>query len=135
MVPCVRLNGTSDIRWEDVAHGRLPNVFAAFPEVPFYDYTKVPNRRRALEVPNYHLTFSYSHRPEFAGIVDKARACYGDRVNFAAVFARALPATFLDRPVISGDETDLRFLDAPGVVVGLTAKGHAKRDASGFVVP
>lgn len=135
MTACVRLNGTSDIRWEDVPAGRLPNVFAAFPSVQFYDYTKIPNRRRALDVVNYHMTFSYSHRPEFAGIVDKARACYGDRVNYAAVFKRALPATFLDRPVISGDETDLRFLDAAGVVVGLTAKGNAKRDASGFVVP
>lgn len=137
MVPCVRLNGTSDIRWEDVTCESFNHqtIFALFPAVQFYDYTKIPNRRRALEVPNYHLTFSYSHRPEFAGIVDKARANYGDRVNYAVVFKRGLPAEFLGRPVVSGDDTDLRFLDRAGVVVGLTAKGSAKRDVSGFVVP
>jgi hypothetical protein len=134
MVAVVRLNGTSDIRWEDVPVGSHANIFAAFPDVQFYDYTKIPNRRRALDVPNYHLTFSYSARPEFAGIVAKALECYGSRVNYAAVFKRALPAQFLGRAVVSGDNTDLRFLDAPGVVVGLTAKGNAKRDTSGFVV-
>jgi len=133
---CVRMNGTSDIRWEDVPCEGAPNVFAAFPTVQFYDYTKIPNRRRALDVSNYHLTFSYSHRPEFAAIVDKARETYGARVSFAAVFAsKAYPAEFLGRPVVNGDETDLRFLDAPGVVVALYAKGRAKRDTSGFVVP
>jgi hypothetical protein len=37
-------------------------------------------------------------------------------------------------PVVNGDEHDLRFLDAKGVVVGLNAKGGAKYDTSGFVV-
>ncbi len=148
MVPAIRLNGTSDIRWEDIelpavtfrnggvliSSPALPNIFARFKGVQFYDYTKIPNRRRALDVANYHLTFSYSHRPEFAGIVAKALETYGDRVNFAAVFAKALPAAFLGRDVISGDDTDLRFLDRTGAVVGLTAKGRAKRDTSGFVV-
>ena len=45
--------------------------------------------------------------------------------------------------VVNGDDSDLRFLDkrsaVPGyinqfVVVGLTAKGNAKNDATGFVV-
>lgn len=135
MVAVVRLNGTSDIRWEDVPAGVHANIFAAFPAVQFYDYTKIPNRRRALSVPNYHLTFSYSHRPEFAGVVAKAIACYGAAVNYAVVFKRAAPAEFLGRATVSGDETDLRFLDPAGVVVALTAKGNAKRDTSGFVVP
>jgi hypothetical protein len=133
---CVRLNGTSDIRWEDIPVGPFASVFAAFPEIQFYDYTKIPNRRRALDVPNYRMTFSYSARPEFAPIVAKALATYGDRVNVAAVFAsRDLPQAFLGRTVANGDESDLRFLDPTGVVVGLYAKGKAKRDTSGFVVP
>jgi hypothetical protein len=150
MVPAVRLNGTSDIRWEDIpAPGvsfRIPggglttyaaraSIFEMFPWVPFYDYTKIPNRRRALDIPNYSLTFSYSQRPEFAGIVSKAREVYGSRVNVAVVFAGALPQTFMGRRVVSGDDTDLRFLDPDDVVVGLTAKGRAKKDVLGFVVP
>lgn len=135
LVPCVRLNGTSDIRWENIPALDQPNIFAVFPTVQFYDYTKIPNRRRALTVPNYHLTFSYSHRPEFAPIVAKALATYGDRVNIAAVFpSRTLPAQFLGRPVINGDAHDLRFLDSSRAVVGLYTKGNGKRDRSGFVV-
>jgi hypothetical protein len=133
----VRPNGTSDIRWESIPCSRngvdYPNIFAAFPDVQFYDYTKIPNRRVA-HIPNYALTFSYSHVPEFAPIVVKALRHYGATVNFAAVFHGKVPASFLGRPVINGDETDLRFLDAPGVVVGLKAKGKARRDMSGFVV-
>lgn len=134
MIPCVRLNGTSDIRWEDVPYGRLPNIFAAFPHVQFYDYTKVPNRRRALDVPNYHLTFSYSARPEFERIVNLALSTYGNRVGVAVVFKCKSPPRFLGRPVINGDETDLRFLDTPGSVIALKAKGSGKRDTSGFAV-
>lgn len=133
LVPVVRLNGTSDIRWESVQCGEHANVFTAFPRVQFYDYTKIPNRR-VSGIPNYHLTFSYSHRSEYAPIVAKALTHYSDTVSFSVVFRGAMPAYFLGRPVINGDESDLRFLDQPGVVVGLTAKGRAKRDTSGFVV-
>lgn len=134
----VRLNGTSDIRWESVSCVRAgkpyANLFAAFGELQFYDYTKLPNRK-VIGIPNYHLTFSYSHRGEFAPIVARAVRFYGAAVNFAAVFSQALPAYFLGRSVVNGDESDLRFLDRRGVVVGLVAKGRARRDASGFVVP
>ena len=36
--------------------------------------------------------------------------------------------------VYNGDETDVRFKDPKGVVVGLIAKGDAKKDETGFVV-
>jgi hypothetical protein len=62
-------------------------------------------------------------------------------INVAVVFAVArskpLPATFTiggqSFPVNNGDETDLRFLDAKGVIVGLRAKGKARKDTTGFV--
>jgi hypothetical protein len=133
----VRLNGTSDVRFESIPCERAgvtySHIFAAFDAIQFYDYTKIPNRRIS-DIPNYTLTFSYSHRPEFARIVAAAVRHYGERVNFAAVFAKALPAHFLGRRVIDGDASDLRFLDRRGVVVGLVAKGRARRDRSGFVV-
>lgn len=131
LTPVVRLNGTSDIRWEDLPCGDHANVFAAFPDVTFYDYTKIPNRRRIPA--NYHLTFSGSGRAEWQPYVDKALSARPD-MNLTIVFRGALPATYAGRPVINGDESDLRFLDPAGVVVGLTAKGRAKKDFSGFVV-
>lgn len=134
LTPAIRLNGTSDIRWEDIPYGRgWKNIFARFPHVQFYDYTKIPNRHRALDIKNYHLTFSYSARPEFQKYALRGMEIYD---NMAVVFAVPPPTEFWNRLVINGDEHDLRFLDPPGVVVALTAKGaNAKRDdGSGFVV-
>ena len=129
----VRLNGTSDIRWESIAIDQYPHIFARFSETQFYDYTKIPNRRIA-GIKNYHLTFSYSAAPAFAPIVVKALQHYGESVSFAAVFKDAMPEYFLGRDVINGDESDLRFLDRAGVVVGLKAKGRARTSLSQFAV-
>jgi len=135
LVPLVRLNGTSDIRWERIPVVRdgvdYANVMDAFPDVQFYDYTKIANRR---DVPaNYDLTFSYSGLPGFASHVEKAIAA-GMRV--AVVFNRqdSIPAEFLGRPCIDGDNSDLRHVEPSDVVVALYAKGAARRDTSGFVV-
>jgi hypothetical protein len=133
LVPCVRLNGTSDILWEHVKlDGK--NMMEHFPTVQFYDYTKFPSRRHGL--PNYHLTFSLAEDND-------AKACVAlaNGVNVAVVFkvarSKPLPATFTiggqSFPVINGDETDLRFLDAKGSIVGLRAKGRARKDTTGFV--
>lgn len=128
--PAVRLNGTSDIRWETVPCGAHPNLMARFPGCQFYDYTKLPNRRGVPA--NYHLTFSLSSTNDRA-----AAAALANGFNVAVVFAvkrgAPLPATFAHRPVIDGDLSDHRFLDPRGVIVGLRAKGPAIRDTSGFV--
>lgn len=135
--PCVRLNGTSDIRWELIGVSRdgqaFPHVFAAFPEVQFYDYTKIANRR-VDGIANYALTWSYSAaNPAYAAMAETAKA---KGMNVAVVFRRKgdIPAAFLGLPTYDGDKDDLRFLDPKGVVVALYAKGKAKADYSGFVV-
>ena len=125
LIPCVRLNGTSDIRWENVSLVQAPNMFEHFPHVQFYDYTKVPGRD--LDIPNYHLTFSLAESNDSDAQAELERGC-----NIAVVFDK-VPETYLGTPVIDGDESDLRFLDPAGVVVGLKAKGDARRDTSGFV--
>lgn len=131
-IPLVRLNGTSDIRWEDIkvdAQGR--NIFELFPTVQFYDYTKIPNRKNIPA--NYDLTFSYSGVVSFLPYVRKA-VSNGERL--AVVFDKKenFPEVFLGLPVISGDDSDVRHLDKRGAVVALYAKGKAKKDMSGFVV-
>lgn len=131
LIPCVRLNGTSDIPWENVkVDGQ--NLMEIFPSVQFYDYTKSSKRAIAFskgEFPkNYSLTFS---RAENNGAVAELVAKLG--VNVAAVF-KTMPEKYLGIPVINGDESDLRFLDPSGVIVGLKAKGKARKDTSGFVI-
>ena len=122
----VRLNGTSDIAWENIPVNGADNIMALFPNVQFYDYTKLPSRR----VPsNYHLTVSYS-----AANLAYARKAALSKHNIAVVFLDDLPASYLGRPVINGDKDDLRFLDPGNAVVGLVAKGPAKRDTTGFVI-
>jgi len=78
---------------------------------------------------NYHLTFSRSESNQ--GHVEKVLREGG---NVAAVFRNALPKEYIGHEVISGDETDLRFLDKRNCVVGLTEKGLAKKDLTGFVI-
>lgn len=132
-MPSLRLNLTSDIQFENILfEGKT--VFEHFPHIPFMDYTKIPKRMFAWlagKMPsNYHLTFS---RSETNGAIAETIAVAGG--NVAAVFAtKALPAMYYGRPVVNGDESDLRFLDPAGVVVGLYAKGKAKKDTSGFVI-
>lgn len=133
MTPVVRLNGTSDILWERIslnyAGKEYANIMEVFPDIQFYDYTKIAARPNLPK--NYDLTFSYSGVGSFAKHVATALK---NGMRIAAVFIGAMPETFLDRPVMNGDETDLRFLDDKNVIVGLKAKGKAKKDTSGFVV-
>lgn len=120
LIPCFRLNGTSDIAWEKYG------IMEKFANVQFYDYTKMRNRK-VSHLKNYHLTFSAADGNDM-----DTRLAASAGMNVAAVF-RTVPETYVGRPVIDGDETDLRFLDPKGVVIGLKAKGKAKKDTSGFV--
>jgi hypothetical protein len=166
-LPCIRLNGTSDIQWEIIptknTHYRISqmhlfqeyaeyfegyghpewkpckeivdlgwreanNIFELFPDVQFYDYTKIPTRK-VEQHKNYHLTWSYSEaNMKYANLFD--RIAY----NIAVVFNGDMPIHFKGREVVNGDESDLRFLDKQNVIVGLKAKGKAKKDMSGFVI-
>lgn len=122
----IRLNGTSDIRWERLA----PYLFERWGDsVIFYDYTKSPNRK----VPdNYHLTYSVNEYDSVANIADKL-----DRYGRAAIVldtkrGEDLPSDWHDLPVVDGDKDDQRWQNC-GVLVGLRAKGDAIGDTSGFV--
>jgi len=119
LIPAIRLNGTSDILWE-----KLSSLMVEFSEVQFYDYTKVPLQHRG-QLPNYHLTFSFSG--------DNWQACedaMNRGVNVAVVFAGDIPDSYKGHEVIDGTEHDLRFLDKKNVIVGLCIKGNeAKKRA------
>lgn len=124
--PAVRLNGTSDYpvhTW---------GLMEAFPGVQFYDYTKDTRKmseylRGKLPI-NYHLTFS---RSETNGA--KAREMVEAGALVAMVFKAPLPKKYLGAKVLDGDESDLTFTKGKGIL-GLKAKGKARRDLSGFAV-
>ena len=122
LIPVFRLNGTSDLSWEK--YDMLPglNVFECFPQVQFYDYTKVLGRK-VKGIANYHLTFSKAENNDS----DVAEALL-QGMSVVAVYDK------IPEGVPSADETDLRFLDPKGVMLGLKAKGKAKKDYSGFVI-
>jgi len=98
------------------------NIFELFPNVQFYDYTKVLGRKVA-KYPNYHLTFSKADGND----ADVAEALL-QGMSVVAVYDK------IPEGVPSADETDLRFLDPKGIMLGLKAKGRAKKDYSGFVI-
>jgi hypothetical protein len=129
--PCVRLNGTSDIRWENHI-----DMEAEYPDIQFYDYTKDVNRLNKKLPSNYHLTLSFSQATmRYSGMVlDQMRKHKGS--NMAVVFRHKdkIPQKYMGFTVVDGDKDDLRFLDPKGVVVALYAKGKATKDTTGFVV-
>ena len=122
LIPVFRLNGTSDLSWEKYPVCGADNIFALFPTIQFYDYTKVLGRK-VSHIENYHLTFSKADGND----ADVAEALM-QGMSVVAVYD-AIPAD-----VPSADETDLRFLDPRGIMLGLKAKGRAKKDYSGFVI-
>lgn len=134
MALAIRLNATSDIPWHRIPVDDAANIMTLFPNVQFYDYTKVAKRIFEQRPANYHLTFSADER-NHADVLKVLEA----GGNVAMVFrSRALVETLLGSSyngatVIDGDETDLRFLDPTRSIVALYAKGPAKSDISGFV--
>jgi hypothetical protein len=136
LIPAVRLNGTSDLPWENVKLDGQ-SIFELYPDIQFYDYTKNPKRMLqflAGKLPsNYHLTFSRSETNDTQAIELLANGA-NVAVVFDTVKGSPLPNTWHGFPVIDGDQTDVRFIDGRGNVIGLRAKGKAKKDSTGFVI-
>ena len=128
----VRLNVASDLNWSQFV--------TEFPQVSFYDYTKVKSRTLNKNWPtNYELTYSLNERSRW----QTTRAILDRGKNVAAVFSTryhpqsgridALPDSYRlnnrEYEVIDGDVHDVRLqeLDGSGVIVGLRFKGSLKR--------
>ena len=135
LIPVFRLNGTSDLsfeKYEVIRNGKLyRNIFSAFADNIFYDYTKVLGRKVA-DIANYSLTFSAAdgNDTDVFKAIDQG---YNIAVVFGIKKTLPMPDSYLGLPVFNGDESDLRFLDPKQVIVGLYAKGKAKKDETGFV--
>jgi len=126
----VRLNGTSDLPFERYLLKNGKNLMQNNPDVQFIDYTKITNRlNRKNKIPkNYNLTYSQAENN-----LEDVKKVLKTKYNIATVFRKKLPKTWLGRRVIDGDKHDLRHLDPQKVIIGLRAKGKAKKDQRGFV--
>ena len=124
----VRLNGTSDLPFERYKLENGKNLMDNNPNVQFIDYTKITNRLLQKLPKNYSLTYSQAENN-----LEDIKKVLRTKYNIASVFRKKLPKKWLGRKVINGDKHDLRHLDPKKVVVGLIAKGKAKKDFNGFV--
>ena len=124
----VRLNGTSDISPEEmIVKGEVRdyNILEIFPEIMKYDYTKSYSRMFLQEkYSNYNLTYSFNGHNKTA-----CRKVLEKGWNVAVVFyGEKLPKTFAGYKVIDGNESDMRYKDEKGCVVGL----HYHRTANDY---
>lgn len=125
-----RLNGTSDILWERIPTDNGQTVFERFPNIRFYDYTKVPNR--PTDIPNYYLLFSLSENNDRVALRELTRGRHVAVVVHAGK-KETLPEVWSGYPAIDGDTHDYRPSDI-GTIVLLRAKGQlAKAPIGGFV--
>jgi hypothetical protein len=128
LIPNIRLNGTSDIAWEYIKHNDK-TIFEIFPDIQFYDYTKLSYRLNH-KIPNYDLTFSYSSANDYDKEVKRAIK-FNSRMS--VVFYPSIPNEFMGKKVIDGDSNDLRFLEEQNIIVGLKYKGKLSGINSEFV--
>jgi len=126
-----RLNGTSDIDFIYLLklYAQL-NIESLKKNAVFYDYTEIYGKvDKYKNHPNYHLTFS---RAEDNNSISEAALNNG--ANVSIVFRNGLPRYWRGYKVIDGDASDILMVYNKNVILGLQAKGDAKKDKSGFVV-
>lgn len=133
----VRINGTSDL-----SPNLFDNLLDKFPDVQFYDYTKVTKRAELAHChDNYHLTYSWHDGADWDNVKSLGMPIAVPFYQWDDKKQRikhpksvTLPTTYMGLPVFDGDTTDLRYLDrklgAPdgAYIVGLRAKRTNRRD-------
>lgn len=128
----IRLNGTSDMDFVSICKTQLNYNILDFPNLRYYDYTKIIGKAlKYKDCPNYTVTFSRSETNE-----NDCLTALANGINVAVVFdhTKPLPSTYLGYPVIDGDVADDLMLKHSSVILGLRAKGKARKDTTGFVV-
>ena len=126
----IRLNGTSDIDFIYLLKKYAKLDPFKLDHLIYYDYTKIPGKvKKYIDEPRYILTFSRDEKnTEFIPDLLKLGA------NISVVFNGQLPKVHWGRPVIDGDKSDIVMLYNKASILGLRAKGEAKKDTTGFVV-
>lgn len=141
----IRLNGTSDVLWEREGWRNASSLMRAFPDVIFYDFTKIPLEHRAPP-PNYHLVFSmaddnaalalrYLRDGHSVSVVvsKETKADLLGSIVYPQFFIQKWRGHDVDTvrfDIVDGDTDDLRFLDKPSSLILLSPKGRAVLDTA-----
>ena len=128
----IRLNGTSDQDFIALIkkYNNLDLLNSdQFKNLVFYDYTAILGKIKKYINTSYSLTLSRKEDNETE--ILEALKVGG---NVAAVFKGDLPTTYKGYNVVNGDSSDLEMIYNKNVILGLKAKGDAKRDTTGFVI-
>tara|TARA_R100001463_G_scaffold13_1_gene32 strand:- start:931 stop:1722 length:792 start_codon:yes stop_codon:yes gene_type:complete len=127
--PSFRLNAYSDIQFEKDIIKDNKNIFQLFPDVKFYDYSKLINRKTPK---NYQLTYSH-HNPDFKDTI----IALNKGLNVAIVFEKLPKQIKINNKIYSvldGDKTDLRIdeTDKQGnnCIIGLKFKKGNKKSVT-----
>ena len=128
----IRLNGTSDQDFIALIkkYNNLDLLNSdQFKNLVFYDYTAILGKIKKYINTSYSLTLSRKEDNEKE--ILEALKLGG---NVAAVFRDDLPTKYKGYNVVNGDSSDLEMIYNKNVILGLKAKGDAKKDKSGFVI-
>jgi hypothetical protein len=135
----IRFNGTSDLDFIGMLNTKFNTNILNWKGFKFYDYTKIIGKIDKYRNTPYVQTFSMAE-----GNTDDVYQAIKWGVNVAAVFRSELPPSiniysnkenkFMKVKVVDGDKTDIEMLKFKGVILGLKAKGKAKKDTTGFVI-
>ena len=134
----IRLNGTSDRDFIYLLKKKCGLDVFKLDALKFYDYTKDHHRIKRYKGTDYVLTYSRAEDNEA-----QALEVLKNNGIVSAVFADTLPAIYKGFQVIDGDASDDQMINlkrylsnagGKGIILGLKAKGDAKKDTTGFVI-
>lgn len=126
----IRLNGTSDLDFIYLLKKYAGLDPFSLKNIVYYDYTKILGKvKKYKDQTRYVLTFSRAEDNH-----SEALEALELGANVSAVFNGDLPFNYCGAPVVDGDKSDIVMLYNRGAVLGLKAKGQAKKDTSGFVI-
>jgi hypothetical protein len=134
----IRLNGTSDRDFIYLLKKKCGVDVLQLEALKFYDYTKDHHRVKRYKGSDYVLTYSRAEDNE-----PQALEVLKNGGIVSAVFAEHLPNMYKGFQVIDGDTSDDQMLSiqrylsnkgGKGLILGLKAKGDAKKDTTGFVI-
>lgn len=127
----IRLNGTSDLDFVGMVKNKLNFDLLSLENLLFYDYTKIYGKAlKYKDSKNYFVTLSLAENSN----LNEIKMALNLGINVSAVFKNNIPDQLLGFPVIDGDKTDIEMIFNTGVILGLKAKGKAKKDKTGFAI-
>jgi len=125
-----RLNGTSDLDFVYLLnkHANL-DIMDTKDVAIYYDYTpNIHRAKRYKDHPLYTVAFSRKEDNE-----KETKTALNEGINTAVVFNK-LPKFWNGKKVIDADKSDLEMIKYKNVILGLAAKGYAKKDKTNFVI-